>query len=80
MLNTVMTTHISNVSTTDVPRMRSARALSFMPSTMEMREEAPTPTSVPNAWMSVMMGNVSARPEMAIAPAPCPMKIRSTTL
>ena len=36
--------------------------------------------SEPKAWIMFMMGMVIAKPAMAKAPTPCPMKIRSTML
>ena len=63
-----------------LPKMRSAHSRSFIPKTMEIRVDAPTPTSVPNACRKVMMGKLNAKPEIAMAPAPCPMKIRSIRL
>ena len=58
----------------------SALTLSSCPKTIEMRAEAPNPTSIPTAPESDIMGKVSANPEIASAPTPCPMKIRSMTL
>ena len=40
----------------------------------------PTPTSVPNAVERFIRGKVTASPEMARAPTPCPMKMLSTIL
>ena len=45
-----------------------------------MRAAEPTPISVPIAVTSAVSGKVSASPEMASGPTPCPMKIRSTML
>ena len=63
-----------------LPRIFSAQFTSFRPNTMDIRAEEPTPMSEPKAWMMFMMGMVMARPAMARAPTPCPMKMRSTIL
>ncbi len=69
-----------NVRKKALPRIFRAHRMSFIPSTIEMRVEAPTPTSVPIAATMFINGNVRASPEMAIGPTPCPMKMRSTML
>lgn len=46
----------------------------------EMRSAPPTPVSVPIVPNREMYGRVRANPQMAKAPAPCPMNIRSTIL
>ena len=45
-----------------------------------MRAAEPTPISVPIAVTSAVSGKVSASPEMASAPTPCPIKMLSTML
>ena len=47
---------------------------------MELIVAAPTPTRVQNAIMRFISGKVMARPAIAIAPTPCPIKILSITL
>ncbi len=47
---------------------------------MDIRADAPTPTSVPIAITSVISGKVNASPEIANGPTPCPIKILSTML
>ena len=63
-----------------LPKMFSAHLMSFLPKTIDIRAEDPTPIRDPKAWMIFMMGMVMARPAIAMAPTPCPMKIRSTIL
>ena len=61
-------------------RMRKARCLFPCPSRMEMSDDAPTPTSEPKAAMRFISGMAMARPLMAMAPTPCPMKMLSMML
>ena len=58
------------VNTNALPRIFRAQCKSFIPSTIEMREADPTPTSVPMAVTNVINGKVSASPEMANGPTP----------
>ncbi|MCQ2309099.1 MAG: hypothetical protein MJZ78_03880 [Bacteroidales bacterium] len=53
---------------------------SFLPSTIDILAPAPTPTSAPKACTMFITGIVMARPAMAKAPTPCPMKILSQML
>ena len=71
---------IMNVSVMAFPSIFSALSLLFSPSVMEMREAEPAPMSIPKAMSTMLNGMVSASPEMANAPTPCPIKIRSTML
>ena len=70
----------TNVRMKALPRMLRAHLISFIPSTIDSRADAPTPTSVPIAAISVISGKVSASPEMAKGPTPCPINTRSTML
>lgn len=63
-----------------LPNKYSASSFFFCPKRIEILEEAPTPTSTPKACRNIRIGNVRARPEIAIPPTPCPINIRSTTL
>ena len=69
-----------NVNIKLLPRMFSAHSLSLRPKTMDIREAEPTPMSEPKAWMMFISGKVMAKPAMASAPTPRPMKMRSTIL
>ncbi len=68
------------ISTTELPRTQLASCLLPMPSSMDMRAAAPVPTSRPMAALRFITGNVTASPEMASAPTPRPMNMRSITL
>lgn len=71
---------IRNVKTRLLPRIFSAHFTSFAPKTMDIRDAEPTPISEPKACMMFMMGMVMARPAIAKAPTPCPIKMRSAIL
>ena len=45
-----------------------------------MNVEAPTPTAAPKAADKFIRGKVIAKPDIAIGPTPCPMKMLSTML
>ena len=47
---------------------------------MERIVAPPTPTSVPNAVERFIRGKVTASPEIASGPTPCPTKTLSTML
>ena len=47
---------------------------------MDRMVDPPIPTSVPNAVERFIRGNVTASPEIAIAPTPCPMNMLSIML
>lgn len=47
---------------------------------VEMRVPAPTPVSVPTVPNKDTHGSVSARPQIASGPTPCPINMRSTIL
>ena len=68
------------VSSMLLPNIFSAQRTSLRPSTMLIRDEAPTPTSEPSAWMMFMIGIVMASPAMARAPTYWPRNTRSTML
>ena len=63
-----------------LPSICVASARRPSPIRMETSEAEPAPTSVPNAVAKFMMGSVSPKPANAMAPTPCPMKIRSMML
>ena len=58
------------VNTMLLPKIFSAQFTSFLPNTMDMRAEEPTPISAPKAWTMFMMGMVMAKPAIAKAPTP----------
>ena len=74
------TPEMSIVSVNELPNIFSAFCTSFCPMVMETLAAAPAPINMPNAINKIMKGNVSANPEMASGPTPCPMKILSTIL
>ena len=45
----------------------------FLPRNTERMVAAPAPTRVPNAVDRFMSGKVTASPDMAIGPTPCPI-------
>ena len=62
-----------SLSATHWPSARSARAWFFSPSEIEMIVPEPTPMSGPKAPITIMIGNVIARPAIASRPQPLPM-------
>lgn len=77
----VMKTAFSiTVNSSEFPSIFSEVSLSLFPRLMEMRAAAPAPTSMPSEEVRFITGKVMARPEIASAPTPCPMKIRPITL
>ena len=78
--NTITTPVIMKVSIRALASIFSARSLSPSPNRMEIRDAAPAPTSMLKADRKFINGKVSANPEMAIGPTPCPMNIRSIML
>ena len=60
------------------PRIRQARERLPKEIEVEMRAAAPTPVRVPTVLNKETQGSVRASPQIAKAPAPCPMNIRST--
>ncbi|MPM73828.1 hypothetical protein SDC9_120813 [bioreactor metagenome] len=68
------------VSVSALPRIFSAFSWLFSPKVIEIRDAEPAPINKPNAISRIIKGKVSARPDMANGPTPCPINILSTIL
>ncbi len=81
IISSVMKTKLRTmVNKNEFPKIFSALSGSFFPKLIEILLDAPAPTSIPNAAIRFITGNVTANPEIANAPTPCPMNMRSTML
>ena len=66
-------TENTSPSTRTCPMTRAAPSVFLRPSSMEQTVEPPTATKRQMAMIRFISGKVTARPEMARGPTPCPI-------
>ena len=74
------TTELIRHSINVLPNTSVAPSISFCPKRIEEIVAPPAEISTQKATTRFISGNVMAKPEIAIAPTPCPIKILSIML
>ena len=73
-------TELTMQSISVLPSTLLTPTMSFCPRRMDEMVEPPADTKLPKAAVRFIIGKVMARPAMAMAPTPCPMKMLSMML